>query len=475
MTIQQQQSPPVRIDEDYIEQLSRSLNEPSWLKNFRLDAFRQYSLLPEERSNLYSKYALDLKVDLGTLGRKMALAPKQNSETGIQEIAEGLEGIGGAYYVGTSTETIASKSVKGLEGQGVVFCDLREALERHEPVLRQIFKNKAIHLDEDKYGSLNSALFSSAWLLYLPKNVQVQDPLRLRFYLDTERPLFSQTWVYAEENSSVSLLSENYGAEISGTVSEVVEADVHDGSSVHYSNLENYSRATTVLSNKKAVCGKDAQIFWTVAYFGGGLVRARQNSIFRKDGAGAEDVEIVFGDREQRFDLVSDLTHEARHTRGRILANSVLKDKSRSIFKGMIRIGNEAKNANAYLAGHAILLSPDAMSDAIPGLEILTNEVKATHSASVAQIDQDQIFYMMTRGLSLEEAKKFIVLGFLEPGISRINSEELRDNIRDLVESKWYGGSGMTNRKKHEVLFEEEQKDGKQPQRDIFEGHYKYR
>ena len=100
----------------------------------------------------------------------------------------------------------------------------------------------------------------------------------------------------------------------------------------------------------------------------------------------------------------------------------MLKDKSKSVFKGMIRIGKDARNSSAYLAGHAILLSPDAKSDAIPGLEILTNEVKATHSASVAQIDQEQIFYMMTRGLSEDEAKKFIVLGFLEPAISRIHS-----------------------------------------------------
>ncbi|MCL5069039.1 MAG: SufD family Fe-S cluster assembly protein, partial [Thaumarchaeota archaeon] len=112
---------------------------------------------------------------------------------------------------------------------------------------------------------------------------------------------------------------------------------------------------------------------------------------------------------------------------------------------------------------------------AIPDLEILTNEVKATHSASVSQIDEEQIFYMMTRGLSENEAKKFIVLGFLEPAISRINSEELRDTIRDLIESKWYKQTGLIKRKKKEVLFEEEEEQTAQRSKDIFEGHYKYR
>ena len=126
------------------------------------------------------------------------------------------------------------------------------------------------------------------------------------------------------------------------------------------------------------------------------------------------------------------------------------------------------------MPGHAILLSPDARSDAIPGLEILTNDVKATHSASVSQIDEEQIFYMMSRGLSEDESKKFIVMGFLEPAISRINSEELRDTMRDLVESKWYRQTGLIKRKKREVLFEEENRD-QQAKKDIFEGHYKYR
>ncbi|MDG6997006.1 MAG: SufD family Fe-S cluster assembly protein, partial [Nitrososphaerota archaeon] len=256
--------------------------------------------------------------------------------------------------------------------------------------------------------------------------------------------------------------------------SDLVEAYVRDGSVVSYSNIQNYSQKTTVLTNSKALCEKDSQIRWTVGCFGGRVHRSRSESVFLQDGASAEDVEVVFGSNDQRFDLVSDLSHVAQHTKGRILSNSVLKDRSQSVFKGMIRIGKDAKNANAYLAGHSILLSPDAKSDAIPGLEILTNDVKATHSASVAQIDADQIFYMMTRGLSEDEAKKFIVLGFLEPAISRISSEELQDTMRGLVEAKWYGEKGILKKRTKEVLFEEEAGTTK-PIQDIFEGHYKYR
>jgi FeS assembly protein SufD len=460
----------VKIGEDYVERFSESTNEPDWLTKFRLDSFKSYLKLPEEQSNLYTKYAPNLNVNLDSLGQKLHAKPDEKSAS-LNEITEGIEK--GYYYVSTQTETIASKNIKELESKGLFFCDLNEAIEKHSDILRKIFEQKAIPPYSDKYASLNSALFNSAWLVYVPKGVEIIDPLRVRFYLNSIRPYFCQTWIYAERASSIALLTEDYGAQISGTASEIVEAYVKDGASVKYSNIQDYSEDTVVLANKKAICGKDGRITWVLGYFGSRAERSRLESIFEGEGASAEDIEVVFGDGYQRFDLVSDLSHVAGNSRGRIICNSVLKDNSRSIFKGMIRIGKEAKSSNAYLAGHAILLSPNAKSDAIPGLEILTNEVKATHSASVAQIDQEQIFYMMTRGLSEDEAKKFIVLGFLEPAISRIDSEELIDTIHGLIEAKWQGKKGLVKRMQKEVLFEEERPAAKS--KDIFEGHYKYR
>ena len=458
-------------EEDFVEKLSRSLNEPAWLTDFRLESLKQYRILPEEKSNLYTKHALNLRLDFRSVASWDA-AVADPSSPDIGEIASGMES--GQYYVSTQTETIASKNVRDLETKGVIFCDYHEALEKHETILKRIFSDKAIKPSDDKYAALNSALFSGAWLLYIPKGVRLKDPLRIRFFLNSRKAHFNQTWVYAERDSDVSLLTESYGAEIPSLASDLVEAYVKDYSTVSYSNIQDFSQQTTVLTNSKAICDRDATVRWTLGYFGGKIHRSRSESIFAQDGAGAEDVEVVLGNNSQKFDLVSDLSHVGQHTRGRILSNNVLMDKSDSVFKGMIRIGKQAKNSSAYLAGHAILLSPDARSDAIPGLEILTNDVKATHSASVSQIDEEQIFYMMSRGLSEDESKKFIVLGFLEPAISRINSEDLRDTMRDLVEAKWYRQTGLLKRKKKEVLFEEENKE-QRTTRDIFEGHYKYR
>ena len=208
--------------------------------------------------------------------------------------------------------------------------------------------------------------------------------------------------------------------------------------------------------------------------FGAEMSRYKVDSIMKGIGASAEDVEIIFGIGNQSFDVTSNLIHYGRNSTGRVLVKSVMKDTSKSLFKGMIKIGKEAKASESYLAGHAILLDKGAKSDAIPGLEIETNEVKATHSASVAQMDENQIFYLMSRGLNREGAKREIVSGFLEP-LSRKMGPAIRAWINYLIENKWSGKSLIlkTDEAMEQIL--EVEKSRYRETQDIFEKHYKYR
>jgi len=191
-------------------------------------------------------------------------------------------------------------------------------------------------------------------------------------------------------------------------------------------------------------------------------------------GSSAEDVEIIFGIGNQSFDVTSNLIHHGQNSRGRVLVKSILKDTSKSLFKGMIKIGKEAKATESYLAGHSILLDKGAKSDAIPGLEIETNEVKATHSASVSQMDESQIFYLMCRGLNRESAKREIVNGFLEP-LSKRMGPTIRAWVNYLIQNKWSGKPLMlkTDEAMEQIL--EVEKTRYRETQDIFEKHYKYR
>jgi Fe-S cluster assembly scaffold protein SufB len=227
-------------------------------------------------------------------------------------------------------------------------------------------------------------------------------------------------------------------------------------------------------SNRKAYVERDGKMSWSLALFGSQLSRYKVDSIMQGQGALAEDVEIIFGVGNQSFDITSNLIHVAPNTRGKVLVKSVMKDTSQSLFKGMIKIHTNAKATESYLAGHAILLDKGAKSDAIPGLEIESNEVKATHSASVAQIDEKQIFYLMSRGLSEESAKREIVGGFLEP-TSRKMGPTIRAWINDLIENKWLGKPLKLKIDEAMEQILEIEKSRYRETEDIFEKHYKYR
>ena len=181
----------------------------------------------------------------------------------------------------------------------------------------------------------------------------------------------------------------------------------------------------------------------------------------------------IFGSGEQSFDIQANANHISASTEAKIVEKSILRNKSKSLFKGMIRILEEATKSNSYLSGRSILLDPDAKSDAIPGLEILTNDVKATHSASVAQIDEEQIFYLQSRCLTKEAAERTIIEGFLEP-LSRKMSYQVRAWIAHLVESKWDGRSLSINNDEELRKFVEVEETRYNEKAEI-EQHYKYR
>jgi len=227
-------------------------------------------------------------------------------------------------------------------------------------------------------------------------------------------------------------------------------------------------------SNRKAFVHNDARMSWSLGLFGTQLSRYKIDSIMKGQGASAEDMEILFGINNQSFDITSNLIHSAPNTKGKVIVKSVMKDTAQSLFKGMIKIKKNARSTESYLAGHAILLDKGAKSDAIPGLEIESNEVKATHSASVSQIDEKQIFYLMTRGLSKESAKREIVGGFIEP-ISRRLDPIVRAWISYLIDNKWSGKPLLLRTDEDMEQILEVEKSRYREVEDIFEKHYKYR
>jgi len=451
-------------------------NEPEWLRTFRNRSLELFRQLPIELSTLYTKYADLGGLDLETISTELP----EPADSKIQHVREKLDAKGIITLYQVESTTIAPDLPPALQKEGVVFTDIKTAIKEDPDLFARYFAEKAISSDQDKFAALNNALFTTGFYLYIPKGIEVTAPLRYVIILDAEaRAMYTQNLIVADARSKFTLLEELYSTRMAGqtqrsTYSGLSEVHLHEGAEVTYASISNLAPNYNVFLNRKSVGERDSKIVWASGLLGGTYTRSRLESVMNNQGASSENIEVVFGSGTQRFDTVSNITHIGQNTSGHAISKGVVKDKARAVFKGMIRITKDAKNAKAYLAEHGMILGKEARADAIPGLEIETNEVKATHSASVAQINDEQIFYLMSRGMPEDEAKKLIIVGFFEPIVERIPIPKVARRIRRIIDLKWSGIDDFTTALTIPAI-DDEYYDETQRTHDIFEGHYKYR
>jgi Fe-S cluster assembly protein SufB len=459
-----------------VREISQFRQEPKWLQEFREKSLNLYRKLPPELSQLYTKYVDLAGVDFETV----SLDLPEPSPTQESEVLSKLKTERAITFYQIESKAVPPELPAVLQKEGVTFTDIGTAI-RHDPELfRRCFMEKAILPEDDKFAALNNALFTSGFFLHVPKGIEITLPFRLVTVLDSEgRSLFSQNLIVAENRSKFTILEELYSTRMTGqqrksTYSGLSEVYLHQGAEVTYGSVNHLNSSINIFSNKKSVGEQDSKIVWASGLLGGAYTRSRLESVMKQAGASSENFEVVFGAGTQRFDTVSNITHIGENTSGHAVAKGVVRDKARSLFKGMIRIEKNARNSRAYLAEHAMILGKDARADAIPGLEIETNDVKATHSASVAQINEEEIFYLMSRGIAEDEAKKLIIVGFFEPLVERIPVPEVAKRIRRIIDLKWSSiydfAACITGSPLDDEYYEEGRKTS-----DIFEGHYKYR
>ena len=466
------------LNDKYIKEKSTINSEPEWLMEIRNNAFSNYSSLPHEVSPLYKKYsdANLLYPDRVYLSQgTKTYSPEEYLNQRIKELGKETS----ILKIGSSI--VHSNISDNLSKQGVVISDLKNGIKEYGGIIKDRVHSNQLNYSEDKFLALELSCFDSGIFVYVPRNVTIDESIRI---IDVLAPdgtsSITRNIVIAESNSKASIVQEIYTNQqeenkFQQSLFELLECYVGSNAELEAVTLQAMNEKNSVnFSNRKAFIEKDGKMSWYMGLFGAQLSRYKIDSIMKGEGSTAEDVEIIFGNNDQSFDVTSNLIHSGPNTRGRVLSKSVMKDSSKSLFKGMIKIDKNAKSAESYLAGHAILLDKGAKSDTIPGLEIETNEVRATHAASVAQIDENQIFYLMCRGLSNEEAKREIVSGFLEP-LSRKMGPTIRAWVNYLMENKWLGKPLMLKTDEAMESILEVEKSRYRETEDIFEKHYKYR
>jgi FeS assembly protein SufD len=467
------------INNEYVNSITQEKEEPPWLREMREQAFSKYSSLPPEVSPLYKKYSDVNRLqpeNVYLADNDVTSEPSKDVRDRYNELEEGPR----VLLSGCSTNRISVPDK--ISKQGLIISDLKDAVTKYEDLLKETLTTDRLDYEkEDKFLALETSAYRSGLFIYIPKNELIEEPIRIVNSLAEDgTSSIMRNIIVSDTGSKATIVQEIYSLSkqkrpnLQQACFELMQCHIKRAAHLEMVTFQAMSNDAVNFSNKKAFIDRDARMSWYIGLFGAQLSRCKIDSIMKGNGSSAEDVEIAFGVGRQSFDISSNLIHYGRNSRGRVLVKSVMKDNSKSLFKGMIKIGKEAKAAESYLAGHAILLDKGAKSDAIPGLEIETNEVKATHSASVAQLDESQIFYLMSRGLSREGAKREIVNGFLEP-LSRKMGPAIRAWINYLIENKWSGKTLML--KTDEVMEQilEVEKSRYRETQDIFEKHYKYR
>ena len=475
------------------EILSKNESEPQWMMSSRKAILSKFSGLPNEVSPLYSKYSglTVLEPNKVYFSNEQKYSISKDLEMRLEEIRSSPS----VLLIGSSVVHIFVP--KALSKKGLIISTIQDAMKNNSELVKKYLLDKSINYEEDRFLALGSSAFQSGFFIYIPRNMMIEEPIRIVYSLrDDHTSSICRNIVIADEGSKGTIVQELYSSSLSsdsGTSKtnngskgsdvndkrqesyfEVLECIVKPTAELEFITLQSMNSDTICVVNRKAFVEKDAKMSWYSGMFGARLCRFKTDSVMKGSGARAEDIEIVFGTNNQSFDISSNLDHIGFSTRGKVLVKSIVKDTAKSLFKGMIKIRKDAQASEAYLAGHAILLNKGAQADAIPGLEIETNEVKATHSASVSQIDEEQIFYLMCKGLDRESAKREIINGFVEP-LSRKMGPFIRAWISYLFENKWTGKPLML--KGDEVMEQilEVEKSRYKETADIFEKHYKYR
>ena len=459
-----------KLNSNHIDEISSSTNEPDWLKDYRKNSLSIYDSLPIEMSPLYNKYTDAKKMDPEKVS--LSTTTTQTIPNFLSKRLGELENELCIIQIGTNIHKINISDE--LKSKGLVISSIFDAIKNNPELVKKALENS--NSKDDKFTALNNAAFNSGVFIHIPRNLTIEKPIHFLTCLSEDgHSIISRNIIFADENSKATIVQELYSpkTETQQAYLELLHTNLAPNAHLDITTLQMMDQHSVNFSTRRTDLGQDAKVNWYSGLFGTMLSRYKIDYYLNGTGASSNDSEVIFGNNEQSFDIQTNVNHENPFTEGRVVEKSILRNKSKSLFKGMIRIKENASKSNSFLSGRSILLDKDAKSDAIPGLEIFTNDVKATHSASVAQIDEEQIFYLKSRCLSHEEAERTIVEGFLEP-LSRKMSFQVRAWIAYLIESKWENRELTINTDEELAKFVEVEETRYNEDAEI-EQHYKYR
>jgi Fe-S cluster assembly protein SufD len=417
--------------------LARSKNEPAWLVAWREEAGELASKLelPRLEKMPLQRWTLD---QYGTHRPGTSVGSTADLPAAITELlpAEEL----GALIVQHNSSVVFTRLSNDLKAKGVILTSLEEAVHTHEKLVRDHLMT-AYAKDEHKLAAVHAALWNGGVFLYVPRNVDIEFPVQaLLFADDAEATFMPHILVVADSNSRVAFIEQAAslleGGAATLLLNSSVEVFAKAGAHVRYAAVHHMDAAVVDVAYRRAILENDARIEWIVGDLHDGNTLTDTKSILKGNGCTSDSKIIAVGTGSQRMSLTTQAVHIGKSSQSDMVTRAVMKDEATAIINGITKIEHGATKANGQQTEKVLMLSPKARGDANPILLIDEDDVKAGHAASVGQVNAEQLHYLMSRGISREEAERLIIHGFLDPVVAEIPLAGLREQLHRILERK---------------------------------------
>ncbi|UOQ46032.1 Fe-S cluster assembly protein SufB [Halobacillus salinarum] len=411
------------LTKEVVAQISNYKEEPQWMLDFRLKSLEQFYKMP------MPQWGGDLsELDFDDI--TYYVKPSERSERSWDEVPEEIKntfdrlGIPEAeqkYLAGVSaqyeSEVVYHNMQEDLENMGVVFKDTDSALKENEDLFREYF-GKVIPPSDNKFSALNSAVWSGGSFIYVPKGQKVDTPLQAYFRINSENMgQFERTLIIVDEGASVHYVegctAPTYSS--SSLHSAVVEIFVKDNAYCRYTTIQNWANNVYNLVTKRAVADKNATMEWVDGNLGSKLTMKYPSVLLKGEGARGMTLSIALAGKGQHQDAGAKMHHIAPNTSSTIVSKSISKHGGKVTYRGIVQFGRKAEGARSNVECDTLIMDNQSTSDTIPYNEIMNENISLEHEAKVSKVSEEQLFYLMSRGISEEEATEMIVMGFIEP------------------------------------------------------------
>ncbi|HSS09985.1 MAG TPA: Fe-S cluster assembly protein SufB [Acidimicrobiales bacterium] len=441
--------PKKGVSEDIVKEMSWMKGEPQWMTDRRLKAFRHFQKRPMptwggDMSGIYFDdiyyYIKPIEKQVNAWEQLPESVKATYEKLGIPEAERKyLAGVTAQY----ESEVVYHRNREDLEAQGVLFCDMDTALREYPEIVKQYF-GTIIPANDNKFAALNSAVWSGGSFIYVPPGVKVEMPLQAYFRINAENMgQFERTLIIADEDAQVHYI-EGCSAPVytsDSLHSAVVEIVCKPSSRVTYTTIQNWSNNVFNLVTKRARCETEAHMEWIDGNIGSRLTMKYPSVYLMGPKASGEVLSVAYAGPGQHQDAGAKMIHAAPETTSTIVSKSISKDAGRTSYRGLVRFEEGATKSKSFVRCDALLLDDTSRSDTYPYIEFGEKDAQVGHEATVSKVGDDQLFYLMSRGLSEQQAMSMIVNGFIEP-VTRTLPMEYAVEWSRLIELQMEGSIG---------------------------------